>query len=224
MNHQEAAELITNLKDHPKNRSSPDIDLTTTREVDENEKPKTDARKESKDESTEEEKSKDEKEEVTILRSEVSPSVDSVGSSQLNHKDQSTEDAVFDSSRKGTRSLSSVTSEPEENPLREDRAGTLNSDMSGSCSTLQNERPDGEMESSSEQSKKQQMSVAFRQELLGVSQLKTDSRIGLEIAKLTEPNFDLVQLLGRSLPHIVPNVSLSKREVGVVLRVWLKLI
>ena len=66
------------------------------------------------------------------------------------------------------------------------------------------------------QVKKQHMSVTFRQELLGVSQIKTDSRIGLEIAKLTEPNFDLVQLLGRSLPHIVFNVNLSKREVGVV--------
>ena len=66
------------------------------------------------------------------------------------------------------------------------------------------------------QVKKQQMSVTFRQELLAISQIKTDSRIGLEIAKLAEPNFDLVQLLGRSLPHIVPNVNLSKREVGVV--------
>ena len=60
------------------------------------------------------------------------------------------------------------------------------------------------------------MSVPFRQELLRVSQVKTESRIGLEVAKLAEPNFDLVQLLGRSLPHVVPNVSLSKREVGVV--------
>lgn len=66
------------------------------------------------------------------------------------------------------------------------------------------------------QVKKQQMSVLFRQELLRVSQIKTDSRIGLEVAKLAEPDFDLVQLLGRSLPHVVPNVSLSKREVGVV--------
>ena len=109
----------------------------------------------------------------------------------------------------------SVTSE--ENPRREDRGSTINSDMSGSCSTLQNERQDGEIESSLEQSKKQQMSVTFRQELLRVSQLKADSRIGLEVAKMTEPNFDLVQLLGRALPHIIPNVTLSKREVGVVL-------
>ena len=88
--------------------------------------------------------------------------------------------------------------------------------MSGSCSTLQNDRPEGEMESSLEQqqARKLQMSVLFRQELLSVSQVKTESRVGLEVAKLAEPNFDLVQLLGRSLPHIVPNVSLSKREVS----------
>lgn len=97
---------------------------------------------------------------------------------------------------------------------REERAGTIHSDMSGSCSTLQNDRPEGEMESSLEQqqARKLQMSVLFRQELLSVSQVKTESRVGLEVAKLAEPNFDLVQLLGRSLPHIVPNVSLSKRE------------
>jgi hypothetical protein len=60
------------------------------------------------------------------------------------------------------------------------------------------------------------MSVLFRQELLSVGQVKTESRIGLEVAKLAEPNFDLVQLFSRSLPYVVPNVSLAKREVGVV--------
>ncbi len=102
------------------------------------------------------------------------------------------------------------------NSSREDRASTMLSDMSGSCSTLQNERQDGEMESSTEQSKQrlqQQISVSFRQELLNVSQVKTESRIGVEVTKLTESNFNLVQLLGRSLPHIVPIVPLTKREV-----------
>ena len=81
------------------------------------------------------------------------------------------------------------------------------------------------MESSLSSRKHQHMSVSFRQELLGVCQVKTDSRVGLEVARLAEPNFDVVQLLGRSLPHVVPNVSLSKREVGVacvLLVVWLE--
>ena len=116
-----------------------------------------------------------------------------------------------------TQSLNSA-DESVLNTSREDRASTMLSDMSGSCSTLQNERPDGEIESSTEQTRRQhqQMSVSFRQELLSVSQVKTESRIGLEVAKLTESNFDLVQLMARSLPHIVPIVPLTKREVGVV--------
>ncbi len=58
-----------------------------------------------------------------------------------------------------------------------------------------------------------QMSLLFRQELLNVCQTKTDSRIGVEVAKLSDPDLDIVQLLGRCLPYIVPNVSLAKREV-----------
>ena len=57
------------------------------------------------------------------------------------------------------------------------------------------------------------MSVVFRQELLNTVHLKIDSRIGLEIAKLSDSKCDIVQLMGRCLPHIVPNVILAKREV-----------
>jgi len=57
------------------------------------------------------------------------------------------------------------------------------------------------------------MSATFRQELLNIFHLKTESRIVLEVAKLTDPNVDLVQLLGCCLPHIVPNVILAKRDV-----------
>ena len=57
------------------------------------------------------------------------------------------------------------------------------------------------------------MSVVFRQELLNTVHLKIDSRIGLEIAKLSDSHCDIVQLVGRCLPHIVPNVILAKREV-----------
>ncbi len=60
-----------------------------------------------------------------------------------------------------------------------------------------------------------QMSLQFRQELLNVCQAKTDSRIGVEVAKLSDPDLDIVQLLGRCLPHIVPNISLAKREVVI---------
>ena len=58
------------------------------------------------------------------------------------------------------------------------------------------------------------MSVVFRQELLNTVHLKIDSRIGLEIAKLSDSQRDVVQLVARCLPHIVPNVILAKREVS----------
>ena len=58
------------------------------------------------------------------------------------------------------------------------------------------------------------MSVAFRHELLNTVHLKIDSRIGLEIARLSDSKYDIVQLIGRCLPHIVPNVILAKREVS----------
>ena len=66
-----------------------------------------------------------------------------------------------------------------------------------------------------------QMSVVFRQELLNTVHLKIDSRIGLEIAKLSDSHCDIVQLIGRCLPHIVPNVILAKREVRRKIHVYI---
>ena len=60
---------------------------------------------------------------------------------------------------------------------------------------------------------KHRMSVAFRQELLAMLPLKTDSRIGLEVAKLSDPDLDVIRLFARCLPYVVPNVILAKREV-----------
>lgn len=148
---------------------------------------------------------------VSILSSATLTGAANLADDQEEHEEEEGSD-VGTPLLKTPHSLSLSSEDP---GPREDRAGTIHSDMSGSCSTLQNDRPgEGEMESSMEQVKKLQMSVVFRQELLSVSQVKTESRIGLEVAKLADPNFDLVQMLGRSLPHVVPNVNLSKREVG----------
>ena len=73
---------------------------------------------------------------------------------------------------------------------------------------------EGEREGKGELSARH-MSVVFRQELLNTVHLKIHSRIGLEIAKLSDTKCDIVQLVGRCLPHIVPNVILAKREVSV---------
>ncbi len=58
------------------------------------------------------------------------------------------------------------------------------------------------------------MSLAFRQELLSVIQIKTDSKVGLEVSKLSDPDLNVIELFGRCLPDIVPNVILAKREVS----------
>ena len=72
---------------------------------------------------------------------------------------------------------------------------------------------DREQSAESDSVHQYQMSVLFRQELLNTLHLKIASRIGLEIAKLSDSSTDILQLLGRCLPHIVPNVILAKREV-----------
>ena len=95
----------------------------------------------------------------------------------------------------------------------------LSKEQSVSSSTLINDKQDDEGATPSRQKGESghHMSIVFRQELLNICQVKTDSRIGVEVAKLSDPNVDLVQLLGRCLPHIVPNVILAKREVRISL-------
>jgi len=77
-----------------------------------------------------------------------------------------------------------------------------------------------------------QMSLTFRQQLLSVFQVKTDSRVSLEVSKATYNTIQIIALalqisklndadesvttvLGRCLPYIVPNVILAKREVNM---------
>lgn len=202
------------MKEQPRNRSSPEIDLAGASEekrlVSADKRETTD---DSKDETLGVISSKQHLSQSTISGVSIQTTATLVGAEQLEEGEGGGEGLEEEMSTPLQKISFSLTSE--ESSTRSERAGTIHSDMSGSCSTLQNERADGDIESSTEGVKKQQMSVMFRQELLSVSQVKTDSRIGLEVAKLTEPSFDLVQLLGRSLPHVVPNVTLSKREVGV---------
>lgn len=57
------------------------------------------------------------------------------------------------------------------------------------------------------------MSIAFRQELLSVIEIKIDSKVGIETSRLSDPELNVIELFGRCLPDIVPNVILAKREV-----------
>lgn len=68
-------------------------------------------------------------------------------------------------------------------------------------------------EEEEEFSKRLTMSTTFRQELLNSIRLDTESRVGVEVAKLSDPHVDVIQLLGVNLPLICPYIDVLKKEV-----------
>ncbi|KAG9347901.1 hypothetical protein JZ751_003918 [Albula glossodonta] len=57
-----------------------------------------------------------------------------------------------------------------------------------------------------------QLSPAFHQALLSFCRMSADSRLGSEVSRIADSEESLMLMLGRCLPHIVPNVLLAKRE------------
>lgn len=70
-------------------------------------------------------------------------------------------------------------------------------------------------EEDEEMAKRLTMSTTFRQELLNSIRLDSESHVGVEVAKLSDPNVDVIQLLGANLPLICEHFD-AKKEV----RVW----
>lgn len=217
----EATSAVAEMKKkgHTRNRSSPDIDYeaVTKSSADPTQTPKGD--NDSKQPTEQEEADKKRAVEMEVSgkigvgsQSELSRSTGSAISAATLSVDDDADTVIDEGEQKQEVQKEEVPRIDEEWDKRKSK------DRSVSTSTIQNEKTDGELEVSLEH--KNQMSVAFRQELLSISQLKTDSRIGMEVAKLSDPGLDLVQLLGRCLPYIVPNVVLAKREVrnGEVVR------
>ncbi|GAA6095691.1 RAB11-binding protein RELCH homolog isoform X1 [Tachysurus ichikawai] len=60
------------------------------------------------------------------------------------------------------------------------------------------------------------LSPAFHQALLSFCQMSADSRLGSEVSRIADSEQSVMLMLGRCLPHIVPNVLLAKRERMVV--------
>ncbi|CAH2284110.1 lisH domain and HEAT repeat-containing KIAA1468 homolog isoform X1 [Pelobates cultripes] len=56
------------------------------------------------------------------------------------------------------------------------------------------------------------LSPAFLQALLSFCRMSADSRLGSEVSRLADSDNGVLLMLGRCLPHIVPNVLLAKRE------------
>ncbi|XP_062841442.1 RAB11-binding protein RELCH homolog isoform X2 [Trichomycterus rosablanca] len=56
------------------------------------------------------------------------------------------------------------------------------------------------------------LAPAFHQELLSFCRMSADSRLGSEVSRIADSEESVMLMLGRCLPHIVPNVLLAKRE------------
>lgn len=61
---------------------------------------------------------------------------------------------------------------------------------------------------------KQQMSVLFRQELLSVVAVKSDTDIAIDILSLSNTDVNMIDLLSKRLPEVIQNTLLPKREVS----------
>ncbi|XP_063768506.1 RAB11-binding protein RELCH homolog isoform X3 [Eleginops maclovinus] len=56
------------------------------------------------------------------------------------------------------------------------------------------------------------LSPAFQQALMSFCRMCSDSRLGAEVSRIADSEESVMLMLGRCLPHIVPNVLLAKRE------------
>uniref|UniRef100_A0A3Q3LJD4 LisH domain and HEAT repeat-containing protein KIAA1468 n=1 Tax=Labrus bergylta TaxID=56723 RepID=A0A3Q3LJD4_9LABR len=59
---------------------------------------------------------------------------------------------------------------------------------------------------------RRKLSPAFQQALLSFCRMCSDSRLGAEVSRIADSEESVMLMLGRCLPHIVPNVLLAKRE------------
>ncbi|KAK7118293.1 hypothetical protein R3I94_021955 [Phoxinus phoxinus] len=87
-------------------------------------------------------------------------------------------------------------------------------------STTTATQPHSKLKSQSQQSKtavlfdqpNRNLSPVFHQALLSFCRMSADSRLGSEVSRIADSEQSVMLMLGRCLPHIVPNVLLAKRE------------
>ncbi|XP_070077226.1 RAB11-binding protein RELCH isoform X5 [Equus caballus] len=144
---------------------------------------------------------------ISAICDSVQPSLD-----QSSHKDSedSEQNPVTNSSDKGqnkdihlSKSDEVDSTIPKENfpnsfPRRE-REGMPSSSPS-SKNTVHFDKPN------------RKLSPAFHQALLSFCRMSADSRLGSEVSRIADSEKSVMLMLGRCLPHIVPNVLLAKRE------------
>ncbi|XP_048030027.1 RAB11-binding protein RELCH homolog isoform X6 [Megalobrama amblycephala] len=87
-------------------------------------------------------------------------------------------------------------------------------------STTTATQPHNKLKSQSQQGKtavkfdqpNRKLSPVFHQALLSFCRMSADSRLGSEVSRIADSEQSVMLMLGRCLPHIVPNVLLAKRE------------
>ncbi|XP_059390450.1 RAB11-binding protein RELCH homolog isoform X7 [Carassius carassius] len=78
-------------------------------------------------------------------------------------------------------------------------------------SKLKSQSPQGKTSVQFDQPNRK-LSPAFHQALLSFCRMSADSRLGSEVSRIADSEQSVMLMLGRCLPHIVPNVLLAKRE------------
>ncbi|XP_067290689.1 RAB11-binding protein RELCH homolog isoform X8 [Pseudorasbora parva] len=115
------------------------------------------------------------------------------------------------------RGVTETDSPPDANATK---ASTTTTTTDCTESTTTATQPHSKLKSQSQQGKtavqfdrpNRKLSPAFHQALLSFCRMSADSRLGSEVSRIADSEQSVMLMLGRCLPHIVPNVLLAKRE------------
>ncbi|KAL1248716.1 hypothetical protein QQF64_022034, partial [Cirrhinus molitorella] len=120
------------------------------------------------------------------------------------------------------RGVTETDSSSDANTTKTSSTTTATTDCTESTTTAT--QPHSKLKSQSQQGKtsvqfdqpNRKLSPAFHQALLSFCRMSADSRLGSEVSRIADSEQSVMLMLGRCLPHIVPNVLLAKRERMVV--------
>ncbi|KAK2870008.1 hypothetical protein Q8A67_024400 [Cirrhinus molitorella] len=116
------------------------------------------------------------------------------------------------------RGVTETDSSSDANTTKTSSTTTATTDCTESTTTAT--QPHSKLKSQSQQGKtsvqfdqpNRKLSPAFHQALLSFCRMSADSRLGSEVSRIADSEQSVMLMLGRCLPHIVPNVLLAKRE------------
>ncbi|XP_051737860.1 RAB11-binding protein RELCH homolog isoform X1 [Ctenopharyngodon idella] len=120
------------------------------------------------------------------------------------------------------RGVTETDSPLDANTTKTSTTTTTTTDCTESTTTAT--QPQNKLKSQSQQGKtsvkfdqpNRKLSPVFHQALLSFCRMSADSRLGSEVSRIADSEQSVMLMLGRCLPHIVPNVLLAKRERMVV--------